>query len=105
MALTVMTLCYSKHKALRQSTRLLWRLQQGSTRGKGIARRETERRAAGGEGGGAAGVKGNNVSGTQAGRQVSTATGKRRRLPMCLRLLHPTTPHPTPLHCRQAYVG
>lgn len=35
MALTVMTLCYSKHKALRQSPCLLWRRQQGSTLGKG----------------------------------------------------------------------
>lgn len=35
MALTVMALCYNKHKALRQSPCLLWRLQQGNTRGKG----------------------------------------------------------------------
>lgn len=34
MALTVMTLCYSKHKALRQSLWTLWRLQPGSTKGK-----------------------------------------------------------------------
>lgn len=43
--------------------------------------------------GAAEGVTGNNVSGTQARRQVSTATGKRRRLPMCLCFLHPTTLH------------
>lgn len=35
MALKVMILCYSKHKALRQSPCLLLRLQRGSTRGKG----------------------------------------------------------------------
>lgn len=40
MALTVMTLCYSKHKALRQSPCLLWRLQKGSTQGKGTHSRE-----------------------------------------------------------------
>ena len=40
MALTVMILCYSKHKALRQSPCLLWRLQRGSTRGKGAHSRE-----------------------------------------------------------------
>lgn len=39
-SLTVMTLCYSKHKALRQSPCLLWRLQQGSTRGKGARSQE-----------------------------------------------------------------
>lgn len=43
-----------------------------------------------------------NVSGAQARRQVSTATGKRRRLPMCRCPLHPTpiyplTPPPPPL--------
>lgn len=40
MALSVMTPCYSKHKALRQSPCLLWRLQQGSTRGKGTHSQE-----------------------------------------------------------------
>lgn len=40
MSLTVMILCYSKHKALRQSPCLLWRLQQGSTRGKGAHSQE-----------------------------------------------------------------
>lgn len=40
MALTVMTRCYSKPEALRQSPCLLWRLQQGSTRGKGTHSQE-----------------------------------------------------------------
>lgn len=58
-------------------------------------RRDRTRRAAGRENRGELkGLKGNNVSSTQAIRQVSTATGKRRRLPMCLCLLHH---HPTPL--------
>lgn len=40
MAVLAMTLCYSKHKALRQPLCLLWRLQQGSTQGKGTHSQE-----------------------------------------------------------------
>lgn len=40
MALTVMTLCYSKHKALRLPPCLIWRLQRGSTWGKGTHSQE-----------------------------------------------------------------
>ena len=43
------------------------------------------------------GLKGNSISGAQARRQVSTATGKRRRLPMCPCPLHPTPKQLQPL--------
>lgn len=54
-------------------------------------------RERGEDGGELEGLKGNNISGAQARRQVSTATGKRRRLPMCLCPLHPTPKQLQPL--------
>ncbi|KAK5605872.1 hypothetical protein CRENBAI_004667 [Crenichthys baileyi] len=104
MALLAMTLCYSKHKALRQPPCLLWRLQQGSTHGKGTHSQEASGRKGGrhlspaaqrhesSRGGGLRGklkgLKGNNI------RQEDECQQRQEKDEGCPRA---TSPPPNPL--------